>query len=355
MRTKIDYFPHNTDMSADPKIKALINNYGLEGYGLYNMLIENLSRSEGFAIKLDSEWDFEILAAGCWLQSEKFKGILKYIIKVDLMQIEQGFLRCRTLIKYITPLLEKREKDRKRKGYPQEEPNSNGKDENSNGKDENSNGKNDKGEYSKVKYSKVNFLGGGGKRTHDPTTDQKKNEIYENEETKEFLGANSDFLEKKEKSSAKKEKEAGQDELGEGKFEENVKVKGTEKGRSEKTKIDPILKEIENSVYIISEFSYSFAPHWERWVKHLETKKFVLTSEVQEFQQRGFIQRANEQGISVKDLENLLILEIAATIQNQDKTDKKLVALNPFFHKKVVENEKPNSSKRKYKSIYSNR
>jgi len=377
MKNRVPFFPHDTNTSVEPEVVALIKNYGIEGYGLYFIIMELLGRSETFRLRIKTELEIECISAACGLQSEKFSSIVAYMRRLDLIQVDDGELSCRRFEKSIEPLLENREKTKERAARLRAEREKERaerkaekdevcqKDDKFDKKDESlskSEGICQKDVHSIVECSIVeysNFLGNGGKQAHEqknqPTTDQKKNEIYEYEQVEEFLGANSDENTKKEKSSAKKEKDAGQDELGDGKNEKKGKIKGTEKGQAEKGKINPILKEIENDVCLISDFSHSFAPHWERWVKHLETKKFVLSSEMQEFQQKEFLSRANEQGIGIGDLEKLLILEIAATIQNEAKTGKNLTILNPFFHIKKIENEKSNSSKRKYKSIYSNR
>lgn len=39
------YFKHQTNMRHDLKIKKLINRYGLEGYGLYNLILESITES----------------------------------------------------------------------------------------------------------------------------------------------------------------------------------------------------------------------------------------------------------------------------------------------------------------------
>ncbi len=41
----MQYFKHQANMRHDIKIKRLINKYGLEGYGLYNLIVESITES----------------------------------------------------------------------------------------------------------------------------------------------------------------------------------------------------------------------------------------------------------------------------------------------------------------------
>lgn len=57
----IDYFSHDVDMCQDNKIRLLIAKYDLDGYGVYNRLLEEIYRDKGYYIKLTE--DFNILFA----------------------------------------------------------------------------------------------------------------------------------------------------------------------------------------------------------------------------------------------------------------------------------------------------
>lgn len=99
-------------MRNDPKIQALRRKYGIEGYGLYNMLIEFLTDSEGFKWLRD-ELSLEIMAGDFGITPERLSEITAYLIRLDLVQVtEGGEISCKTLEKHLEPLLSKREYDR---------------------------------------------------------------------------------------------------------------------------------------------------------------------------------------------------------------------------------------------------
>ena len=51
IKNNMDYFPHDNKMRNDRKIKALRAKYGLEGYAVYNMLLETLCEAELLIIR----------------------------------------------------------------------------------------------------------------------------------------------------------------------------------------------------------------------------------------------------------------------------------------------------------------
>lgn len=114
LKNKADYFPHQTRMRNDPKIQALRRKYGIEGYGLYNMLIEFLTDSEGFKWFRD-DLSLEIMAGDFGVTPDRLSEITTYLIRLDLVQInEASEISCKTLEKQLEPLLSKREYDRNR-------------------------------------------------------------------------------------------------------------------------------------------------------------------------------------------------------------------------------------------------
>ncbi len=57
----IDYFSHDVDMLNDKKMKLVKAKHGLIGYAIYNRLLEELYREEGYYLLVDD--DFNILFA----------------------------------------------------------------------------------------------------------------------------------------------------------------------------------------------------------------------------------------------------------------------------------------------------
>jgi len=113
IKNNADYFPHDADMRNDPRVKALRRKFGLEGYAIYNMLIEFLTDSEYFEFKNDA-LTLEIVAGDFDIKPEQLTEILQYCAQIDLIQIEAKTLvvSCKSLDNRLEPLLSKRKRDR---------------------------------------------------------------------------------------------------------------------------------------------------------------------------------------------------------------------------------------------------
>lgn len=113
IKNNADYFPHDTDMRNDPKIKALRRKFGVEGYGIYCMAIEYIGDSEYFIADFD-KLGVELMAGDFDIDPERLIEIIKYCQSLDLLQLESGELSCNSLENRLNPLLSKRERDRSR-------------------------------------------------------------------------------------------------------------------------------------------------------------------------------------------------------------------------------------------------
>lgn len=112
LKTNADYFPHMGDMRNDPKIKALRKKYSHLGYAIWCFLIETLTESDDFRV----EWDelmIELLAADFDCSVEELTSVASYLEKLKLIKISDNFLSCPKLLKFLDPLLSKRERQRK--------------------------------------------------------------------------------------------------------------------------------------------------------------------------------------------------------------------------------------------------
>jgi len=112
IKNNADYFSHDSDMRNDLKIKALRRKFKHLGYSVYNMFLEVLTNSEGFSFQL-SETSIELVSADFDVDPDKLQQIIDYCILVDLFQIIDSFLRCKTLENRFKALLSKRESQRK--------------------------------------------------------------------------------------------------------------------------------------------------------------------------------------------------------------------------------------------------
>lgn len=113
IKNNADYFPHDADMRNDTRIKALRRKFGIEGYGIYCMLIELLTDSDFFQFKNDS-LSIELLSGDFDIDPEKLTAILQYLAQLDLIQIatETNVITCKSLDKRMEALLSKRKRDR---------------------------------------------------------------------------------------------------------------------------------------------------------------------------------------------------------------------------------------------------
>lgn len=111
-KSNADYFRHDNDMRNDPKIKALRTRFGLEGYAVWNMLLETLTDADGFAITWDA-LAVELFAGDFCIPGERLTEIVDYLARINLMQIANGALACANLSKRLVSVVEKREKMQK--------------------------------------------------------------------------------------------------------------------------------------------------------------------------------------------------------------------------------------------------
>lgn len=68
-----EYFPHDQDASEDPKMMMLVSQLGLEGYGIYWILIEYLRKQPGYIAPL---MILDSLARRFGCSREKFEVVL---------------------------------------------------------------------------------------------------------------------------------------------------------------------------------------------------------------------------------------------------------------------------------------
>lgn len=113
IKNNADYFPHDADMRNDPRIKALRRKFGIEGYGVYSMLLEFLTDSDYFEFKNDS-LSLELVAGDFDIETDKLVSIIQYCFQLDLFQLDAitNIISCKSLDKRLEPLLSKRKRDR---------------------------------------------------------------------------------------------------------------------------------------------------------------------------------------------------------------------------------------------------
>lgn len=106
-----DYFPHDKDMRNDPKVRALRQKYGLEGYAVWNMLIETVCDADGFSMQVD-DFQTELLAGDFGIEPEKLTEFLTYFRRLKLIVQDGLTIQIPALNARLRPLLENRARKR---------------------------------------------------------------------------------------------------------------------------------------------------------------------------------------------------------------------------------------------------
>jgi len=100
----MQYFKHMTNMRNDIKIKRLISKYGLEGYGLYNLIIESVVEN------ITTESPMPELNETCEDIAEFYNGntakineIMTYMINQGLFELSEitGRVLCNKVYKFL--------------------------------------------------------------------------------------------------------------------------------------------------------------------------------------------------------------------------------------------------------------
>jgi len=143
------YFPHFCNARSDRKIRRLRKELGIEGYGIYFMVLEVLREQEDFAYPLK---DIDLLADDFSASEAKVEAVVKSygLFRVD----DDKFFYSPKLIEYLKPYLERSKRARNaalKRWHGDFNANA---DANALPKQSSSNAS--KREESKVKYSKVN-------------------------------------------------------------------------------------------------------------------------------------------------------------------------------------------------------
>ena len=106
------YFKHDSNARNDPKIKALINKYGMEGYGRWWVIIEMFRESTGYKLE-DEEYIWDALAEQMKCDVKGVKLFIKDCTeKFKLFVQEDGFFYSASFLKRMTELDEIRLKRR---------------------------------------------------------------------------------------------------------------------------------------------------------------------------------------------------------------------------------------------------
>lgn len=108
-----DYFSHDAGMRNHRKVKALRTKYGHEWFSLWMMMLEHLCSCDHFLAKYD-EVEKEILAGDFSATCDRLDEVVGFLLQIGLLQKEGEFIKSQSLIDRMAPMIEKRERERKR-------------------------------------------------------------------------------------------------------------------------------------------------------------------------------------------------------------------------------------------------
>ena len=111
-----NWFRHDADASSDEKLLYIESLFGLKGYAFYFKMLEILTRSDGFEIKL-STLKTPIYAKKIGVSVDDFNEMIKATTDPELaifVLTDDQTLYSNGLKKRLEPLLNKRERDRNR-------------------------------------------------------------------------------------------------------------------------------------------------------------------------------------------------------------------------------------------------
>jgi hypothetical protein len=111
IKENAEYFTHDNDMRNDERIKAVRRKFKLEGYAIYNMLLEKLCDSAGFKIEY-SDLSIELLAGDFEVETDTLKQVIDYLVYLKLILVEEGLITSRTLLKRFDALIAKRKRQK---------------------------------------------------------------------------------------------------------------------------------------------------------------------------------------------------------------------------------------------------
>lgn len=96
-RSGLDYYPKDTDVFSDRKIRRLNNKYCGVGYMVYDFVCCETYRDDGYYLNFDQDYFFDV-ADVLKLEEDQVKAIIEYCVEIDLFdkgQFEKGILTSR--------------------------------------------------------------------------------------------------------------------------------------------------------------------------------------------------------------------------------------------------------------------
>jgi len=108
IKNNADYFPHETAMRNDRRVRSLRKKHGEGGYGIYCMLLEILTESQGLQVELNP-LERQLILDDLDLEESLFTDVIDTLLMLGLMQRDDNnVLRCKSLDSRLEPIFTKR-------------------------------------------------------------------------------------------------------------------------------------------------------------------------------------------------------------------------------------------------------
>ena len=91
IKNSCDYFSHDNDMRNHRKIKSLRNKFGMNGYGIWVMLLEYLTGIDGNEFEY-TDFELELIAGDFGVSVTEIREVVSYCILLELLFNNNGFI-----------------------------------------------------------------------------------------------------------------------------------------------------------------------------------------------------------------------------------------------------------------------
>jgi hypothetical protein len=117
MKDNLPYFSHDNNARRHPKMKALIAEFGYEGYGRFWALTERIAESSGACIDISKKVNKLDLAQELGLNNDGLDKFLAFLSdpEIDLINLENNRITTDRITELFSKTMENREEERERK------------------------------------------------------------------------------------------------------------------------------------------------------------------------------------------------------------------------------------------------
>jgi hypothetical protein len=106
IKNNCDYFPHDAGMRNHKKVKAIRSKFGMNGYGIWSMLLEHLTGSDGNVFPY-TDLEFELMSGDFGVSATEIRSVVDYCIIMEMLFNVDGFIKSDSLDERLAPVYEK--------------------------------------------------------------------------------------------------------------------------------------------------------------------------------------------------------------------------------------------------------